>query len=200
MRHHRRFCNQFSPFFPVIHCPLGPAELQACPFPDVVFPPLPVSALSSSPFHCALQDGLGARSDERETWLYHCSLHLFTIVRRPSCGPIACWTLAQTFLLVTWSLYEMCSILREHLISMACILLWSSAVRVHDSQAYRKMDVTRECISCILELTEILLSFQTGFSYNWWGSLWPSVHIFLGGHYAVLEGHKKNFITQCYCS
>ena len=25
---------------------------------------------------------------------------------------------------------------------MACILFWSSAVRVHDSQAYRKMDVT----------------------------------------------------------
>ena len=25
---------------------------------------------------------------------------------------------------------------------MACTLLWSSAVRVHDSQAYRKMDVT----------------------------------------------------------
>ena len=47
---------------------------------------------------------------------------------------------------------------------MACILLWSSAVRVHDSQAYRKMDVTRECISCILELREILLSFQTGFN------------------------------------
>ena len=47
---------------------------------------------------------------------------------------------------------------------MACIILWSSAVRVHDSQAYRKMDVTRECISCILELREILLSFQTGFN------------------------------------
>ena len=47
---------------------------------------------------------------------------------------------------------------------MACILLWSSAVRVHDSQAYRKMDVTRECISHILELREILLSFQTGFN------------------------------------
>ena len=37
-------------------------------------------------------------------------------------------------------------------------------MRVHDSQAYRKMDVTRECISHILELREILLSFQTGFS------------------------------------
>ena len=39
---------------------------------------------------------------------------------------------------------------------MVYILLWSSAVRVHDSQAYRKMDVTRE-------LREILLSIQTGF-------------------------------------
>ena len=34
---------------------------------------------------------------------------------------------------------------------------------VHNSQAYRKMDVTSEHISCILELREILLSFQTGF-------------------------------------
>ena len=37
-------------------------------------------------------------------------------------------------------------------------------MKVHDSQANRKMDVTRERISCILELREILLSFQTGFS------------------------------------
>ena len=42
---------------------------------------------------------------------------------------------------------------------MACILLWSSAVRVHDSHTYWKMDVTRERI---LELAEILLSLQTG--------------------------------------
>ena len=47
---------------------------------------------------------------------------------------------------------------------MACILLWSSVVRVHDSQAYRKMDVTRERISRILQLKEILLSLQTGFN------------------------------------
>ena len=33
---------------------------------------------------------------------------------------------------------------------MACILLWSAAVRVHDPQAYRKMDVTRVRISRIL--------------------------------------------------
>ena len=66
--------------------------------------------------------------------------------------------------LVTWSLYEMCSILHWHLIFMARILLCSSAVRVHDSQAYRKMNVTRRRISRILELREILLSFQTGFN------------------------------------
>ena len=39
--------------------PLGLGELQACPFPDALFPPLPLSTLSSSPFHCALQDGFG---------------------------------------------------------------------------------------------------------------------------------------------
>ena len=47
---------------------------------------------------------------------------------------------------------------------MASILLWSTAVRVHDSQAHRKMDVTWERIGRILELREILLSFQTSFT------------------------------------
>ena len=37
-------------------------------------------------------------------------------------------------------------------------------MRVHDSQAYKKMDVTRERITRILELREIFLSVQTGFS------------------------------------
>ena len=37
-------------------------------------------------------------------------------------------------------------------------------MRVHNSQAYRKMDVTRERINCILVLREILLSLQPGFS------------------------------------
>ena len=37
-------------------------------------------------------------------------------------------------------------------------------MRVHDSQACRKMDVTMERISRVLELTEILLLFQTDFN------------------------------------
>ena len=47
---------------------------------------------------------------------------------------------------------------------MTCILLCSSSVRVYGSQAYRKIDVTRERISRILELREMFLSFQTGFN------------------------------------
>ena len=46
------FATSFFPFFPVLHRRLGLAELQACPFRDVVFPPRPLSALSSSPCHC----------------------------------------------------------------------------------------------------------------------------------------------------
>ena len=161
--HHRWFHSQFPPCFPVLHCPLGLDKLQACPFPDAVFTPLPLSALSSSPFTVPWKI-VSARPIEQETWPYHYSLRLFTMVRNTSCGPIDCWILARTSSLVTWSLYEMRSILRKHLISMACILLWSSAVRVHDSQAYRKRDVRRECISHILELREIFLSIQIGFS------------------------------------
>ena len=37
-------------------------------------------------------------------------------------------------------------------------------MRAHNSQAYRKMDVTRERISRTWELRERLLSFQTGFN------------------------------------
>ena len=88
-----------------------------------------------------------ARPDIWQTCPHHCSLRLFTMIRRSSRGLIACWTLARTSSLVTWSLHEMRSILQWHLISVACILLWSSAVRVHDSQANRKMDVGRVCIS-----------------------------------------------------
>ena len=70
-----------------------------------------VCLVFSLPFTVPCKMGL-ARPDERETWPYHCSLCRFTIVRMSSCGPIACWILARTSSLVTWSLYEMRSILR----------------------------------------------------------------------------------------
>ncbi len=45
-------------------------------------------------------------------------------------------------------------------ISMACILLYASAVSVQDSQAYTNMDMSRERISLIFELIAIFMSFQ----------------------------------------
>ena len=83
--------------------PCSPLSSEACPFPDVVFLPLPLSALSSSPFHCALQDGFG------QTWwmgdmtipMQFASLYNGQEVFMWS---DACWILAQTSSLVTWSL------------------------------------------------------------------------------------------------
>ena len=44
---------------------------------------------------------------------------------------------------------------------MACILLWSSAVGVHGSQAYSKMDMTKGAHQSYLETERNILSFQT---------------------------------------
>ena len=124
---------------------------------------------------------VSARPDEQETWPYYCSLCLFMMVRRSTCGSVACWILVQTSLLVTWSLYELCSILQYHLISMACILLRSSAVRVHDSQAHRKMDMTKERISCILELRK-----NTPVNPNWFQPCRCCCCLYFPGEYLKL--------------
>ena len=63
-----------------------------------------------------------ARPDEWETGPHHFSLPLFVMIRS-SCGPIAFWILARTSSLVTWPLYEMCSIFQQHLISRAWVTM-----------------------------------------------------------------------------
>ena len=124
MGHRRCFHNQFPPFFSVLHCPLELGELQACPFPNMS---------SSYLFFCQLCLLLPftvpckmvlARPDGRETCPYHCSLRLFMMVRRSSCGLTACWNLVWTSSLVTWSSWLV--------FFFAC----SSAVRAHDSQSF----------------------------------------------------------------
>ena len=52
-----------------------------------------------------------------------------------------------------------------HLISKACVLFSNSAVKVHDSQAYRNMEMTRERISFIFDPRDMLLSLQMGVSF-----------------------------------
>ena len=133
-----------SSTFPVLHCPLWLAELQACTFPAVLFPTLPRLL---PPFTVPCKMAL-ARLDEWETWPYHCSLRLFTMVKRSSCGLIACWTLAQTSLLVTWSKYEMRSILRWQLISMACILLRILFMQVKSPPKFHQ-EAERSPVNCV---------------------------------------------------
>ena len=89
--------------------PCSPLPSGTCRTPglSILLCCLPTSSSDSVPCKMVL-----ARPDERETLPYHCSLRLFTIVTRSSCGPIACWIFARTSSLVIWSLYEMCSILR----------------------------------------------------------------------------------------
>ena len=45
------FTTSFLHFSPVLYCPLGLGEHQACPFPDVVFPPLLLSNAASDKIH-----------------------------------------------------------------------------------------------------------------------------------------------------
>ena len=59
----------------------------------------------------------------------------------------------------------MFSNLRWHLISKACALFSSSAVKVYASQAYRNMDMAREHISFTFDPRRMLLSLQMGFSF-----------------------------------
>ena len=54
--------NSFFSIFPCSPLPSGTCRTPGLSIPWCCFPPLPLSALSSSPFHCALQDGFG------QTW------------------------------------------------------------------------------------------------------------------------------------
>ena len=76
-----------------------------------------------------------ARPDELETCPYHCSLHLFTIVMRSSCDPIACWILAWISSLVTWSFMK-CVVFCGStsflwLVFSNGALLWGSMIHKH---------------------------------------------------------------------
>ena len=55
--------------------------------------------------------------------------------------------------------------LQKHLISVVCIFFSNSAVRVHVSQAYRKVEMTKDCFSLILKLSAMFLSFHMVLSF-----------------------------------
>ena len=132
-------------------CPPPPLFLRLCQ-------PLLLSASSSFSFHCVLKVCL-------ETWPNHLNFRFLTRIRSPSYFSMAAWIFLRTSSLVTLSLYEMFNSLRKHLISKTCVLFSNSAVKVHDSQIYRNMEMSRERISFTFEPRDMLLSLQMSFSF-----------------------------------
>ena len=106
-----------------------------------------------------------AKPGDLETCPNHLSFRFLTKVRSASYFPIAAWIFLRTSSLVTRSLYEMFSNHQLHIISKACVLFSSSAVKIHDSQEYRNMDMTWERISFTSDPRDMLLSHNIGFSF-----------------------------------
>ena len=127
------------------------------------------------------------RPDEHETWPYQCSLHLFIMVRRSLCGPIACWISTRTSLLVTWSLRCVVSCRSTSLPWLACFfgaLLLGSMIHKHTRRwmwlgSASSVSWNWEKYSCqsklVSTLSMLLLSVYPGeylrlgtlISYNW---------------------------------
>ena len=104
-----------------------------------------------------------ASTADLDTCLNHFNLHLFTMVKISSWGPMACLILYLTASLVMWSLYEMPNSFLKHLISAACNFFRISAVNAQVSQAYNN-EITGERVSLIFELRDICFSFQMVFN------------------------------------
>ena len=94
--HHRWFHNRFPPFFPASPLPPGTwtpglSSPWCClPTSSSVWCCLPTSSsvcLVFFPLFVPSKMVL-ARPDDRETWPYHCSLRLFTMIRSWFCGSV----------------------------------------------------------------------------------------------------------------
>ena len=92
----------------------------------------------------------------------HLRFRFSTKVRSLSYFLVTAWIFLQASSKVIWSLHEMFNNSRLHLISKTCVLFSNSAVKVHDSQAYRNIDKTRERISFIFDPRDMLLFLHIG--------------------------------------
>ena len=98
MGHHKWFHNQFPPCFPVLHCPLRLGKLQACPFPDVVFPPLlvclvffPLSLCLPRWFLPDLMNGRHVHTTAVSVSLLWAGLSVMEWSRIPACPRLMCF-------------------------------------------------------------------------------------------------------------
>ena len=88
-----------QPVFSILPCsslPSGTCQTPGLSIPWCCPPATPSACPALFPLSLCLCEMVLAGPDEWETWPYHCSLRLYTIVRRSLHGPIACWILART--------------------------------------------------------------------------------------------------------
>ena len=82
-------------------------------WPPLLLPPLTVPCMI-----------VFERPEDLETWPYHFSFLLLTVVSKSSYGPMARSILLRTSTFDMCSVYDMLRSLRQHLISIACIRRW----------------------------------------------------------------------------
>ena len=96
--------------------------------------------LSSFAVPCKM---VSARPDEWETCPYHCSLRLFTMVRRSSRGSIACWILARKWATHNQKCYKM-------FVNSFLILNAQSVAKVEAFLSFEKRRRRRvSCLCCM---------------------------------------------------
>ena len=93
------------------------------------------------------------------------SFSFLTMVRNSLYSPMAAWIFLGSSSLVMWSLYEMYSILRYHLISNACFLFSSSESRSMIHGHSKNLEMIREHISFIFDPRDMLLSLHIGVNF-----------------------------------
>ena len=115
---------------------------------------------------------------------------------------MAGWLFLLTSTLITWSLNESINNLWKHLISKACVLFSSSAVNVHDTQAYRNMEITRKSIRFTVDPRDILFSLQADFSFVRAAVAWSILERICGFNFSsetIASRYLKHVTVPSFC-
>ena len=104
-----------------------------------------------------------AKPEGLETWPYRLSFRFLTRFRSSSYFPMAVWIFCEP---PHWynGLCMKYSLASGSISSQKTAFFLLSAVKTHDSQAYRNMEMTRELISFTFDPRDMFVSLQMGFS------------------------------------
>ena len=94
------------------------------------------------------------KPEDLETWPNHLSFRFLTTVRSSSYSPLATWIFLRTSFFGYVGLVRTVQLPSVASTSKAFILFSCSAVKVHESQAYRNMEMTRKHISFTFDQSE----------------------------------------------